>query len=229
MFFLEHTHILRNFPKNYPFYKKILANVMYFLSGIIVHPRTNKLTHSDIIKAKFKLRKGDVILAGDLKTILPSFFGEPVTHSALYLGGRKFIHSITRGVQYTSLHHILTAYDTLAILRIPRIRKRRSIIKKALTYARTQYGKPYNFDFSRGPKSFFCTELVNEAFKHAGFHTGMQSVRRQRKIIKKLEEHFTHAVDALLPGNFLKSKFTLVFLSHNLKYTNNKLVFDERS
>jgi len=212
-------HFITNFPKGYPFHKRFIDNLFFFFTGIIIHPRKNQLTHADLLRATLKLKKGDIILVGNLRTVFHLLVTEPVTHSAFYVGHRKFIHSIADGVQYISLFKVFQDYDTLAILRLPKNTKdKKSIIKRAVAFATSQYGKPYDFEFRKGIQAFFCTELVNEAFIAAGYDTQLSSVRRPKTVMRKIEDYVSGSVDALHPINFLESKFVVVYLSHNLKY-----------
>ena len=223
---LKTYHVIHNFPKNYPYHKKIFANLMFLLGGIIIHPRKNLLTNKDLMQARSILRRGDIILAGNLRTFYSLTIKEPVTHSGLYVGGNKIIHSIPDGVKYLSLHKLFTDYDTLAILRLPgNVKNRRNIIRDAIYYAKTEKEKPYDFDFKKGIQSFFCTKLVNESFKQAGYDSGLVSIKRPNNKIEKLKKHFTGAVEALHPFCFLNGNFNIVFVSHNLAFEGKKLKF----
>ena len=109
---------------------------------------------------------------------------------------------------------------------MPRNVKRRwRVIRKAIRYMKTQYGKPFDFDLRRNTKSFFCTQLVNEAFKYAGYKTKLISVKRSKGVIKEIERIFGGIISALHPNSFLKGNFDVVFLSNNLKIKNKNLVF----
>ena len=212
------THWISNFPKHYPFYKKVIANFIYFFTGIIVHPRKNLLTHKDLIKARIKLRKGDIVLLGNLRETSSFFIKGAVTHTALYLGNKELIHAIGDGVQYVSLHHIFTEYDTLVVLRLPpHIRGRRKIIREAIKYAKTQLGKPYDFEFSRGVDKMFCTELINESFRYAGHDTQLKTINRAKGFEERILKFISTASLALRPEQFLESNFDVIFMSHNLK------------
>lgn len=219
-------HIIHNFPPAYPWYKKITANFLFFFFGIIIHPRNNWLTHDDLVRARLTLRKGDILLVGNSGTVLSSVIHEPVTHSAIYVGHHRFIHSFPDGVQYISLYKVYTDYDTMVLLRLPKkTRNKGKIIDKVMHYVKKQYGKPYDYEFKQGVQSFFCTELVNESYRHAGYDSGLTSLKRPKRIIKKIEEKINGAADALEPINFLNGNFEVVFLSHNLELKHNKLSF----
>ena len=219
-------HIIHNFPPAYPWYKKITANLLFLFFGIIIHPRKNWLTHDYLVRARLTLRKGDILLVGNSGTVLSSVIHEPVTHSAIYVGHHRFIHSFPDGVQYISLYKVYTDYDTMVLLRLSKkTRNKGKIIDKVMHYVKKQYGKPYDYEFKHGAQSFFCTELVNESYQHAGYDSGLTSLKRPKRIIKKIEEKINGAVDALEPINFLNGNFEVVFLSHNLEIKHNKLSF----
>lgn len=225
---LKKYHLITNFPKHYPFYKKIMANLIYFLTGIIIHPRKNLLSHKDLIKAKLVLRKGDIALLGNLRETSSIFIHGSVTHTALYMGYRKFIHAIGDGVEYVSLHHLFTEYDTMVLLRLPKKTKwRKKTIGVAIAYAKEQLGKPYDFDFTKGVDKIFCTELVNESYQHAGHNTNLRTIGRIKTFEEKILNYLSNASRALRPEQFMESNFDIVFLSHNLK-VKKKLVFKTR-
>src|SRR3989338_320063 len=111
------------------------------------------------------LRRGDIVLVGNLHQLSATFIGDALTHSLLYIGRKRCIEAVGSGVRYTSLAHIFTTYDTLAILRIRRhTLHRRHIIRRAIRYAKKQIGKAYDWDFSKTKQGFFCSKLVNEAY-----------------------------------------------------------------
>ena len=223
---IKKYHWITNFPKHYPFYKKLSANILYFFTGIIIHPRKNLLSHQDLIKARLILRKGDIALLGNLRETSALFIRGSVTHTALYTGRRRFIHAIGDGVEYVSLHHLFTEYDTMVVLRLPRAtNKKKSIIKKAISYAHSQLGKPYDFDFKKGIDKIFCTELINESYRHAGHDTKLRTITKVKSFEDKILKYISTATFALRPEQFMESNFDIVFLSHNLR-VKKKLVFN---
>jgi len=219
---IRRYYFIKNFPKNYPWYKKIVANIIFFITGTIIHPRKNLLTNEDIKQAKKIIKRGDIILLGNLRTALSEIINDPLTHSSIYMGGRKIIHAMgAEGVQYASYHSTFTNYDTVAVVRIPeKKRNRKEIIKKVIKYAKNQLKKPYDFEFKKGEKKFFCTKLVNNCFTDVGYDTGLSSIKKS-----KSKNFFSRAKNALRPIDFIKGNFETVFLSHNLKLKNKKLTF----
>ncbi|MBT3297885.1 hypothetical protein HN385_03100 [archaeon] len=219
-------HVITNFPKSYPKYKKFLANVIFLTSKIIIHPRKNFLRNRDLIKARLILKKGDIILIGDLQEASSILLKGGVTHVALHIGNKKFIHAVADGVTYSTLHHMFTKYDTIVILRLPKkTENKRKIIKNAIKFAESQLGKPYDFDFSPGAKKFFCTELINSAYRHAGHKTKLSNFGKFRTFTEKIEKHIVTAPKALTPEHFIKGNFKVVFLSHNLSIEKGNLKY----
>ncbi len=226
---LVRFHLITNFPKDYPMYKKIYANVLYFITGIVINPRKNLLTYKDMIKARLKLRKGDIALWGNLHEVSSLFIQGPLTHATLYVGKREFIEAVGDGVRYGSLHHMFTTYDTLVIMRVPRFyRGRRKIITEAIQFASTQVGKPYNFEFSRGSRKLFCTELVNYAYQKAHYDTKLKNFGRFGEGGREVIQRVVMATRALHPVTFAeKGNFKTVYLSHNLEMKEKRLVLKE--
>ncbi|PIN87949.1 hypothetical protein COV12_01215 [Candidatus Woesearchaeota archaeon CG10_big_fil_rev_8_21_14_0_10_32_24] len=223
---IKQFHLITNFPKNYPFHKKILANIGFIITGIIIHPRKNLLSHKDTIKARFILRKGDVVLLGDLKKVSSLIIRGPFTHATIYAGRKRFIEAVQEGVRYTTFHHLFTTYDTLLIMRIPKKTKdRKKKIKAAIEIAKKQIGKPYDFDFSGKANNFFCTELVNYSFKKAKHDTKLESVSKFKKMEKDFVKKYISASHALHPVKFAEEgNFDIIFMSHNLQSKNKILL-----
>lgn len=223
----HHLHWITLFPDGYPWYKKILANMIYFLTGIVIHPRHNLLTHQDLIRARWRVRRGDIFLCGNLREVSSILEGGIFTHAALYVGRHHLVEAVAEGVRYNKLHHFFTEYDTLAILRIPPIPERTKIIRDAVQYAQQQVGKPYDFDFSQQANSYFCTELVNFAFRKAGYHTKLNTMGEFRSWAEKIEKKIIRAIKALHPDRFVEGNFEIVFLSHNLRQQGKKVVLTQ--
>jgi uncharacterized protein YycO len=191
--------------------------------------RKNLLSSRDIFRIYTKVRKGDIILAGDLKKTTNLVIPSALTHATIYIGRRRIIHAIASGVEYSTLHHLVTTYDTVALLRLPpKIRMKRNLIKKAIAYAREQVGKPYESFFKPSTHHFFCTELVNSAYHHAGHKTGLHSIKPFHSLLEKIEKEFLTVEHWLRPEEFLRGKFRVVFLWHNFVFKGNNLFLREK-
>lgn len=205
-------HIIRNFPENYPLWKKILANIIFYIGGTIIHHRKNLLSKQDIKKTKKILRPGDIILVGGLRRISSLIIKGPVTHAMFYIGYNRIIHAVVDGVEIDHLYDIFCEYDTVAVLRsidsLHDSKKYSKKIKKALSYTHEQLGKPFDFEFTNDNKKLYCSELIYRTFKNAGLDPGF-TVSDKHKTIHPLK--------------FINNHFHLLFLSHNLKLVNGKI------
>ncbi len=192
-------HIIRNFPKNYPWWKKTIANLIFFFGSTIIHPRKNLLSNDDLKSAKKLLKKGDIVLVGGLRRLSSMIIHGPITHAMMYIGHRRFIHAICDGVGIDSLHKIFCEYDTMAILRPKTTSKEK--IKKAIAFALSKIGTPFDFEFKNDQKKFYCSELVNDSLKFAKIKTGLSKTNNQ-----------------IHPKLFINSHFKKIFHSHNLNF-----------
>lgn len=209
---------IHNFPENYPWYRKLFSIILFIIFGTTILPRKNKLSNKDIRRARRALKKGDIILGGDSRTLFSKLVRNPITHAMLYVGNQRVIHSIgADGVKYDSLTYIFTKYDTLLILRVPNIKRRKGIIKETIGYAKLQLKKPYDFELKPENEAFFCVELINKAFKEAKYETGLCS-GVDKIIMKKSRE-------AIKAHDFLKGNFDLIFKSHNLRVEGGKITY----
>jgi hypothetical protein len=218
----EHYKIIRNHPKNYGFFRKILVEIVYLTTVTNIKIRENLLKYSLYKKIKYTLKRGDIVLLGDLKTVVSLFVDAPFTHSAIYLGRNKFIHATGDGVSYTYLKKFFKEYDTIAIFGIPQyVTHRKKIINKAIKFAKDQFGKPYNYSLKKTEKKYFCTQLVNESFKYAGYETGLSTFYDEPKFRSRILKLINDQGDILQPALFFKSKFDLKYVSPNIKIENN--------
>ena len=188
-----------------------------FLFGITkITFRGNLLTLEDYKKTKKVLKKGDILLVGQHKRISRYFIQGPVTHAALCVSKHRLVHAMADGVMYTNLKKMIKEYDTLIILR-PKISstKSKDIAQKAVTYIKNQIGKPFNFLIEEGGEKFYCTELVNNAYREAGFDTGLTN---HKKFGPQIIEKIIKIKNPLRPTDFLKGNFEIIYMSDALKY-----------
>jgi len=172
-------HIIRNFPKGYPLWKKAIANIIFLVGKTIIYRRKNKLTEEDMKKALKVVKKGDIVLVGGLRRFSHFFIGNQFTHSLIYAGNQHLIHSVADGVEKVNFKEIFSEYDTMIILR-SRLDKRG--IGSAIKYANSQIGKPYDFEFSRGTDKFYCAELIKASFEKAGL-----KIKNPKKIVYPID------------------------------------------
>lgn len=204
-------HIIYNFPKNYPLWKKILANIIFFFGGTIIHPRKNLLKNHDLREAKKVLKKGDIVLVGGLRRFSSLIIKGPLTHSMMYIGHRGFIHSIADGVEIDNMHSVFCEYDTMLILRSKCQNQQK--INKAVTFALSKIGHPFDFEFKDDQEKFYCSELLNSAFKYAKIENGLPE----------------HGKKSIHPKRFINKNFKAVFISHNLTIKNFEPILIEQN
>ena len=181
---LKEFYIIRKFPQGYSWYQKFLANIGFVFSRLIIHRRENRLTFEDLLKANLRLRKGDIVLCGENETVFSDLIGDPVNHAVIYAGKRRFIEAIGKGVGYVSFHKLFTEYHSYVILRAVKGTKRK-IKMAAVKWARKQVGQAYDYEFSGKNKSYFCSELANEAYRQVGYDTKILSVSQPRSLKMK--------------------------------------------
>lgn len=191
-------HIIKNFPEKYPWWKKTMANMIFFFGKTIIYPRKNLLSNEDLKMAKQLLKKGDVILVGGLRRLSSLIIKGPHTHAMLYIGRSNVVHAVCDGVAIDSLQAVFGEYDTMAILR-PKTKSRKKI-ENACNYAISKLGIPFDYEFQDGSEKFYCSELVKTSLEHAKIKTGIEK--------SKIPIH---------PKSFKNSYFKVIFLSHNLK------------
>ena len=207
-------HLIKNFDKDASIFKKIFGNIIFLIGVTKITRRENKLTPEDYKRALRVIRKGDIILTGNLRRASKLFIRGAVTHASFYTGNGRIVHAVSDGVTREKLKNFFSEFDTLAILR-PQIKEdKKNIIRKAVIYVRNQIGKPFDFFFANGEKNFFCSQLVNDAYHHAEFHTGLKNHKNAQNII---ERNLLMISRALHPKEFFNGNFDTVFLSESLK------------
>ena len=190
-------HLIKNFPKHYPLWRKVLANLIFCIGKTIIHRRKNFLNQQDRAAAEKLLRKGDVVLVGGLRRFSSLIIKGPITHAMIYIGKQSFVHAVCDGVEADSLQAIFREYDTMIILRPKRISPSR--LNKAVKFALGRIGIPFDFEFKRDKKKIYCSELILYAFAHANISTVIGKNR-----------------SPVHPHLFINRHFSIIFRSHNL-------------
>lgn len=203
---------VHNFPPNYSPQQRVLANAMVAVATLVVENRKNFLNDQDIETAREKIKEGNIVLVGDFKYASALFIGGPVTHALLYIGNGKFVHAVAAGVEEIDSDTVFQKYDTMVILRPKNIDQEKT--SKAIEYAKTQIGKPYDFEFSSDEDKFFCSELVLKAYQKAGFKINPQ------KNVKYDNSIYPESVH---PSSLFSSDMQIAFQSHNLRVENGEI------
>jgi uncharacterized protein YycO len=118
---------------------------------------------------KSLLKPGDIILQKNEGAIIMQAMSKVVTgsdfvHAALYEGDGKMLESVVRGVREASVDEYLRGENSVQIVR-PHYESEADL-QAAIEFAKEQKGKPYNMLFDdRTKESYYCTQLVREAFQ----------------------------------------------------------------
>lgn len=146
------------------------------------------------------INPGDVLLSRRTYSLsnigIPGFY----KHAVLYVGNGKIIEAIGKGVQEVSLARWIYTYDHAICLR-PLFASKEGI-DGACSFAINQRGKKYDYEFSPGIQSFYCSELV--------YYSYIYSMPESPFTLRK-----SLGVDTVVPEDFLKasSKFKQVWKS----------------
>jgi uncharacterized protein YycO len=128
------------------------------------------------------LQPGDIVVsttAGAVSTVIRLGTGSPVSHAALYVGGSEVVEALEAGVTRWSLSAAL-ADDALAVV-YRSAEATPAIAARIAAYAIAQVGQKYNAAAALVSSqklvcmiskpavgTFFCSQLVLEAYKQAG-------------------------------------------------------------
>jgi hypothetical protein len=210
---------------------KLSGNTKNFSSKILlkffslkISFRPHNLKERDYLRSKEIIKKGDLILVGDFKSISGLFIGKYFTHSLLYIGRGACIHAGPKGVSKILFKEIFKKYDTCMILRPNICLAYDDVVEKAIRFAKKQVGKPYDIFFEADNSSYFCTDLINDSFFQAGFDTGV----RNKEVNKKgLINVFGRIKKAARADHFLRANFSKVFISRDIENSKNIFSFSK--
>jgi len=210
-------HKITNFPKDASLFQKIKGNVFFFFAITKIWPRRNFLRKRDFHKSMKKLQPADLVLVGTHQRVSSFIIRGIVTHSLLYIGEKKLIHSVADGVEIMKYKDLFKIYDTLIVLRPRHITEEMS--KKTIEFALQQLNKPYNYNFQvdEHGDTFFCTELINNSYKQAGVKTGLEN-----------SDPTTIIPSPLRPTEFINNNFEIIFTSKSLVREDNKIKLNKK-
>ena len=105
---------------------------------------------------------GDVVMRKYVHYLDGYFIPGKFSHSSIYVGDGQIIHSVADGVEYIDVIDFLRC-DAFCIVRP----KKQEAAEKAIKFAKdaVENKAQYDFDFESGNSSYYCHELVAEAYK----------------------------------------------------------------
>ena len=134
------------------------------------------------VKPSIKLREGDLLfqdlncgsLCDAIEAVTHGVNNKSFSHCAMVVSINdtlKVVEAIGKTVQINSIHHFFVrSGDTSEIknITIARLKEEHNkFIKKAASFTKKQVGKPYDKEFVLNNGSWYCSELIYEAFKKA--------------------------------------------------------------
>jgi hypothetical protein len=109
-----------------------------------------------------KLKKGDILLARYDRYVSSWFIPGFYTHVALYIGDKKVIHAVTKGVKEDDILSLLRC-DYICVLRPRGVTDEE--VNRAVKTAKGFVGLKYDFIFNNETDDrLYCSELVQKAY-----------------------------------------------------------------
>lgn len=212
---------VNNFPPSYPWYKRLGANITYFLSQIPLSPRKNLLMRRDISVLWETIEEWDILLWGMFYHLSAVSIDGAFTHAMSYVGKGRCIHAYGHGVAHIWLRKVCRIYDTILILR-PKWENPEQI-SQYRQFLIAQIGKPYDFYFGLPDKNetFFCTELINEALLSVWYQTWLRSVKKASDTIDKILDETIRVHRILKPTEMIQGNFEIIWYSSSVEYSDN--------
>lgn len=213
-------NIVANLPEKLPWWKKAYFNLANLVSRIRISFNQSTLDDLDRKMVLETIQRGDLILGGCQHRFSSLVINAPFTHTMLCLGDKRIVHSTSHGVNVSDFRELIQDYDAIMVLRLKKMHEDK--MDKAIEYALSQVGKPYDFDFKyNNDDSFYCSQLVCYAFLHAGIDFMVGGTEKYDKVYKKLFN-----VTALHPMQYISESFEIVFVSHNIAIKNGEIVLE---
>lgn len=215
---------VENFPPWYPWYRRLWANITYWLSLVSLWKRGNMLTKSDIHLLWSAIKTWDIILVWNFQHASGFLIEWVVTHALAYVWKWRCIHAFAHGVNYIWLKKVTRIYDTYILIRPYYQHEGANIFHKELV---SHIGKPYDFFFGadKEHETYFCTRLVNDALLASWYNTNLKSIKEGINFIDQALDRSYAAHRVLKPNDMIYGNFEIVLYSHNLILENGKYAF----
>lgn len=145
----------------------ILFNPIIRLAGKISWRmgRPYKVRKEKLEEIMGKIKPGMIILTHKEYELTNYFIPGYWTHTAMIVSGEEIVEAVRQGVTKKSMEDFFSTVDDFLVLE-PRFCDT-TIMMKATEFAQNVIGYSYNFLFMPREKSFFCTELIVNAYTYA--------------------------------------------------------------
>jgi hypothetical protein len=134
------------------------------IGHLYIAPKYRKIRAHHIESMEFIIESGDVVLSFSHGELSNYFIEGDYKHSAICSGG-KIIEAVGPGVRVVEVEDFCASKDRICILRPLFCSSAEA--KSAGSIAASMVGKPYDFLFEPGNKSFYCAELIQYAYQTA--------------------------------------------------------------
>lgn len=161
-------------------------------------PKQRCIKANDVNYLAEVLLPGDVLLSFSLGELTNRFIEGEFKHCAIYAGSTRIIEAVGSGVRGESLEDFCASKDSIAVVRSKFCTA--AVSKRAVDFAESQIGKPYDYEFEPNESSFYCAELIAKAYDVA---TDGQTPFKYREVL---------GVSTVLPIDFKLAvkKFDLI-------------------
>lgn len=137
----------------------VFGDLKYFKTppSIVYQPTTFKIKGSDTRRIMNLIQEGDIILRGYDCYLDSLFIPGKFSHTGIYIGEGKMIHSIAEGVSEIDIIDFLRC-DRFCVLRPTGYQE------SAIARLRKWIGTPYDFNFESWNTAYYCHELGAMAY-----------------------------------------------------------------
>ena len=87
----------------------VFIGVAFFIAALIIRPRDNLLNKRDRILTRLKIRRGDIVLVGNLRAVFSLFVEGTVNHSTRTSVYGSFLHAHTACGAYIARRESVSA------------------------------------------------------------------------------------------------------------------------
>ena len=157
------------------------------IGHLYIAPKYRKVKAHHIAAMESTIQSGDVVLSYSVGELSNYFIDGQFKHSAICSGG-QIVEAVGSGVRVVALEDFCCSKDLIGIFRPLFCTKAEA--KSAGSIAYSMVGKPYDFLFKPGNKSFYCAELIEYSYQTA---IGQASPFVKREIM---------GVQTVLPNDF---------------------------
>jgi len=131
---------------------------------LVYDPSIYELEGIKLRNAIETLQPGDIVCRRYIHYADGYFIPGKYSHSGIYIGGNKIIHSVAEGVCEIDVLDFLKC-DGCIIIRPKNTPEGKEAATKAIEAAKSYLGTKYDFGFAPGDEELYCHELTAHCYK----------------------------------------------------------------